>query len=170
MFNQPIPRSRIILAAMVPFVLLGLIGMGLTLVQVYKLAFWARAEATYLGSASVRIDRGSSSDHSYSELHYQFVKRNGREVQLYFLEKSGAPMVKAMPVLYDPSVDAQITRDEGSRWERASIFYVLLFVGLGMTIAGFLPSLIGVGLLVWDRFRPTSPVSSPHATPPDKIR
>jgi hypothetical protein len=69
----------------------------------------------------VILTRGSSTDHTYSEVHYRFAKKGGGDVQMSFLERaSTAPRVKSMAIVYDPSVEGQITRSEGSRWDRAS--------------------------------------------------
>jgi hypothetical protein len=154
MYPRPIPRSRIILAAMVPFVILALVGLGLTAFQAYRLCFWDRAEATYLGSDPVLLVRGSSTDHTYSEVHYRFAGKDGGLVLLHFLRRSsGEPPEKSIAILYDPSVQGQITREEGHRWDRASSVYLLLCVGIVMAAVGLLACLVGVGLLVRERMR-----------------
>ena len=160
------PRPRIILAAMVPFALLALVGMGLAAVQAYKACFWGRAEAAFVRSESVILARGARADHSYSKVHYRFARKGGGgDVQLYFLERaSSSPREKSIAVLYDPSVRGEINDWEGSRWDRASNVYVLLFVGLGMTVAGVLPCLVGVALLVRER-RKLPPPLPPLAIP-----
>jgi len=153
----PIPRSRIILAAMVPFAIIALIGLGLAAFHTYRTCRWDRAEATYVGSQSVMITRGSSTDHTYSEVHYRFDRAGGGEVQLYFLRRASEPQEKSIRILYDPSVEGQITRSEGHRWDRASSVSILLGVGLGMAAVGLLPCLIGAALLVreWRRVPPS---------------
>ncbi len=157
---QRFSRSHIIVAVMVPFALLALIGLGLTAYQGYRLSFWGKSEATYVGSEPLIRVQGSSTDHTYWERHYRFSRKDGGEVQLHFVEReSGAPTEKSMTVLYDPSVQSEISRSEGSRWDRASGVYLLLSVGLGMAAVGLLPCLVGVALLVRDWRR--VPVSIP---------
>jgi hypothetical protein len=141
---RPIPRSRIILAALVPFILLALVGLGLAATMAYKLLRWEKAEATYLGNVPGIFVRGNVADHTISQRHYRFARKDGSQVQLYFLEReSGAPPAKSLAVLYDPSVEAQISSSEGSRWDRASSVWLFLFVGLGMTAVGLFACLAG---------------------------
>jgi hypothetical protein len=164
MTSRRIPRSRIILAAMVPFVILALVGLGLSAHKAYRLSSWGRAEATYVGSESViLVRRGGSADHTYSEMHYRFTRQGGESVRLSFLQRASAdPLEKSIPILYDPSVEGQITRSEGSRWERASNASLFLWVGLGMATAGLLPCLIGAALLFRELRRRNSPRGLPN--------
>jgi hypothetical protein len=147
---------------MVPFAILALIGLGIVGHKIYRLSFWDRADATYVGSQSVILTRGSSTDHTYSELHYRFAKKDGSQVQLSFLQRASTPTEKSMAVLYDPTVEGQITRSErdGYRWDRASHVYLLLFVGLGMAAVGLIPCLVGAVLLVREWRRAPVPVQS----------
>jgi hypothetical protein len=155
MNGQPISRSRIIaVSVMVPCGILALIGLGLTANMVYKLSARSRAEATYVGSESGMLVRGSSVDHTWSEVHYRFAKKDGSEVQLYFLQRaSDWPPVKSMMILYDPTVEGQITRSERDsyRWDRASMISTLLYVGIGMTIVGLVPCIVCIVMLVRER-------------------
>jgi hypothetical protein len=161
MTPQRLSRTRVIVAALVPVALLTLIGLGLTAFQAYRLSAWGKAEATYVGSEPVILVRGSSVDHTYSEVHYRFAKKDGSEVQLYFLERASAePTAKSMAVLYDPSVQGEITRSEGSRWDRASSVKRLLTVGLVLGGVGLLLCLAGVALLVRERRKARPPILS----------
>ena len=45
---QRFSRSRIIVAAMVPFALLAVIGLGLTVYQAYRLSFWSKSGGDYV--------------------------------------------------------------------------------------------------------------------------
>jgi hypothetical protein len=168
MTGQPISRSRIIVAVMVPFIILALIGLGITANMAYKLSARVKAEATYVGSESVILVRGNSTDHTWSEMHYRFAKKDGSEVYLHFLERaSGSPPAKSIVILYDPTVEGQITRSEPDsyRWDRASIISTLLFVGLGMAAIGLGPCLAGVVLLIRERRR--APVADSPLPLPD---
>jgi hypothetical protein len=154
MLARPVSRSRIILAVLVPFVLLALVGLGLAASQGYKLLRWDRAEAVYVGSESLMRVSGNSTEHNYAERHYQFTRKDGSPVLLEFGEReSGASPEKSMAVLYDPSVDTRISREEGSRWDRVSNVRLLFGIGLGMAAAGLLPCLVGAVLLIreWRR-------------------
>lgn len=150
MNRQPISRARIVVAAMVPFAILALVGLGLTVYQTHLLSSWERAEAAYVGSEHVVLTRGDSADHSFSQRHYRFVKKDGAEVQLYFLERGASPE-KTMGVLYDPDVSGQITRSEGDArlWDRASNVHAFLFAGLGMSAVGLLGCVVGAALLIF---------------------
>lgn len=155
---QSIPRWRIIVAAMVPFIILALIGLGLTAFQAYRLCFWDKAEATFVGSDSVIIERGSSTDHTYSMVHYRFAKKGGGDVYLSFLERASEQREKSITILYSPSVVDEIRDTDGFRWDRASSVVVLLCVGLGMAAAGLLPCLIGAALLVREWRKPPAAI------------
>jgi hypothetical protein len=65
-----------------------------------------------------------------------------------------------MAVLDDPSVQREISRSQGPRWDRASSVYRLLTVGLVLGAVGLLPCLAGVALLVRERRR-ARPLSLP---------
>jgi hypothetical protein len=56
-----------------------------------------------------------------------------------------------MTVLYDPSVQGEISRSQGSRWDRASSVHRLLTVGLVLGGVGLLVCLAAVALLVRER-------------------
>jgi hypothetical protein len=162
---QSIPRWRIIVAAMVPFIILALIGLGLTVFQAYRLCFWGKTEATFIGSEPVIIERGSSTDHTYSMVHYRFTKQGGGDVHLSFLERaSSTPREKTITILYSPSVVDDIRDTDGIRWDYASSVYVLMCVGMGMTTAGVLPCLLGAVLLVREWRKP--PMAIPLFPPP----
>src|SRR5258708_4127513 len=147
MIAKPISRTRIVVAAMVPFAILLLIGVGVAGTGLYKLLRWDRAEAVHVSTEHGALVRGNTADHSFSKRHYQFKKKDGAQVHLVFLDRKSVPD-KTIDVLYDPSVKDELnwTERDSYRWARRSTMYMLLWVGLGMSIVGGLPRVVGTVL------------------------
>lgn len=137
MISRPIPRARIVVAAMVPFAILLLIGFGVAATALYKLLRWDRAEAVHVSTEYGALVRGNTADHRFAKRHYQFSRRDGAQVRLVFLDRQLMPD-KTIDVLYDPSVKDELnwTERDSYRWARRSTVYLLLWVGLGMSIVG----------------------------------
>jgi hypothetical protein len=156
------PLTLVIVAIMVPFLILTLVGGGLGASAVYKLVFWDRTTAVHAWDETLLLTRGNDS-RVMTRRHYNFTRKDGVSTDIEFLDDSHNKE-QAIEIRYSSS--ARFTPGlpyDSSNWDRESSVRVMLYAGLAVAFVGLLPCLVGAALLFFVRTgaaplrRPSSP-------------